>query len=84
MMEETVKRKLIGLIRMYQRNAPASLRACCRFSPSCSDYALQALEAFDIGTGLRLTISRLLRCRYPNGGLDELPNFINRNQGEHK
>ncbi|CRI67828.1 conserved hypothetical protein [Thiocapsa sp. KS1] len=68
-----MKRTLIQCIRLYQRQAPARLRACCRFEPSCSNYAIAALEILPLGKALWLIAQRLRRCRPPNGGRDELP-----------
>ena len=53
-------------------------RACnmraCRFHPSCSVYALQALERFSLSRGLMLATHRLLRCHpFSAGGFDPLP-----------
>jgi hypothetical protein len=46
----------------------------CRFYPSCSDYALQALERHGLIRGLGLTVWRLLRCHpYHPGGFDPVP-----------
>ena len=73
---------LIRLIYSYQRLAPARLRSCCRFTPSCSLYAIQAYERFGLAKGSRLTFLRLLRCRHPNRGLDEVPE--NNTQTERK
>jgi uncharacterized protein len=40
---------------------------CCRFSPTCSEYAILALEQHGVGKGLFLGLTRLLRC-HPWGG----------------
>jgi len=60
----------IRIIRLYQRVAPTRLRQACRFEPSCSEYAIAALEKHGFLTGWRMTASRLKRCCPPNGGLD--------------
>lgn len=60
----------IGLIRLYQKVAPKRIRQSCRFEPSCSEYAITALQKYGILEAIRLVISRLKRCRYPNGGVD--------------
>ncbi len=63
----------IGLIRLYQlvrtgRTSP------CRFIPTCSQYAVVAVERHGLRRGLRLTLGRLIRCR-PGGpfGSDPVP-----------
>lgn len=60
----------IGLVRAYQRWAPARLRDACRFEPTCSDYAILAIDKYGLAVGAWTTIRRLLRCRPPNGGID--------------
>jgi len=63
-----------GPIIAYQHwIAPAFLPAC-RFSPSCSYYALEAIERHGIFRGVWLTVRRLLRCHpYHPGGFDPVP-----------
>jgi putative membrane protein insertion efficiency factor len=65
---------LLSLIEAYQRDVSPRRGACCRFSPTCSHYAAQALRTHGLLRGLRLTIGRLLRCR-PGavGGADPVP-----------
>ena len=58
-------------IRAYQRLAPGALRRACRFQPSCSDYALEALQRYGLLRGTRLAMARLWRCQPPNGGVDD-------------
>lgn len=61
---------LCSLVRLYQRVAPARIRSACRFTPSCSNYSLGAIEAHGAPRGIVMTISRLRRCKPPNGGVD--------------
>ena len=60
---------IAALIRGYQRWVRPALPSACRFYPSCSDYALGALERHGILRGLGLTVWRLLRCHplHPGG-----------------
>jgi putative membrane protein insertion efficiency factor len=60
----------IGAIQIYQRLAPRRLRACCRFHPSCSEYAILAIEKFGCSAGVAKACTRILRCRPPHGGVD--------------
>jgi uncharacterized protein len=61
-------------IRLYRWIISPVLPSACRFYPSCSAYAIQALEKHGAGRGLYLTIRRLLRCHSLNpGGLDPVP-----------
>src|SRR5215210_5075481 len=67
--------RAVGLVRLYQqRIGSRRRRPCCRMTPSCSAYAVEALEAHGTARGLRLTAGRLLRCR-PGGptGPDPVP-----------
>lgn len=53
---------LIGAVRAYQCVLRPVLGAHCRFTPSCSDYALGALRTHGAARGTALTAWRLLRC----------------------
>jgi putative membrane protein insertion efficiency factor len=67
-------RALLAAIRIYQREISAHRPAVCRFTPSCSEYAAQAIETRGAARGVALAARRLLRCR-PGGarGADPLP-----------
>jgi len=61
-------------IRLYRWIISPILPSACRFYPSCSAYAIQALDEHGVGRGLYLTIRRLLRCHSLNpGGVDPVP-----------
>jgi len=61
-------------IRLYRWIISPILPSACRFYPSCSAYAIQALDDHGVGRGLYLTIRRLLRCHSLNpGGVDPVP-----------
>ena len=68
------QRMLIGLVRAYRLVLSPWLGSACRFEPTCSAYALQALEAHGALAGSYLTVLRLCRC-HPlcSGGLDPVP-----------
>ena len=57
----------IWLIRTYQQTISPYLPAVCRFQPSCSQYALEAVERYGTVRGCWLGFKRILRCR-PMGG----------------
>ena len=63
-------------IKLYQHLLRPFIKPCCRFYPSCSEYALQAIEHHGIIRGLWLSCRRLLRCHpWGKGGYDPiLPN----------
>lgn len=64
----------IALVRLYQLTLAPLNRGCCRFTPSCSEYAIQAFERHGFARGLTLAIRRLARC-HPLGahGVDPVP-----------
>jgi len=65
---------LIRLVRGYQLAISPLLPASCRYYPSCSAYALEALERYGALKGMRLTIGRILRCHpFRPGGYDPVP-----------
>jgi len=67
-------RVLLALIRTYQLLFAWMYAGSCRFTPSCSQYAAEAIRRFGALRGGRLAISRLMRCR-PFGahGIDPVP-----------
>jgi putative membrane protein insertion efficiency factor len=66
-----VRRLVLLPLRAYQRAFSPLLGARCRYYPSCSEYAAQAIERFGILRGLVLAGWRLLRCNpWSRGGLD--------------
>jgi hypothetical protein len=65
---------LSALVRGYRIFLSPSLGSACRFSPSCSLYALQALEQHGAAAGSYLTLARLARCHpWCAGGIDPVP-----------
>ncbi|NLG52084.1 MAG: membrane protein insertion efficiency factor YidD [Chloroflexi bacterium] len=68
------KRAVIGVIRFYQKFISPALPPSCRFTPTCSEYTLQAVEKYGAARGLWLGASRLLRCHpFHPGGYDPVP-----------
>ena len=62
-----LRRALVGLIRLYQVGISAWTPATCRFTPTCSAYAIQALNRHGAARGSWLAFRRLMRC-HPWGG----------------
>jgi hypothetical protein len=62
------------LIRCYQLAISPLFGSVCRFSPSCSQYAIEAFKRHGLGRGFVLSIKRLIRCHPWNaGGFDPVP-----------
>jgi uncharacterized protein len=69
-----VRRVLLGLIRLYQLTLSPWLGRQCRYEPTCSVYAAEALERFGTRRGLMLAAKRLLRCHpWGSSGYDPVP-----------
>jgi hypothetical protein len=65
---------MIGLLRIYQYAISPMLGRSCRFHPSCSEYAVEALERHGPFKGLWLAIRRVGRCHpWHPGGYDPVP-----------
>lgn len=81
-----MKRVILRLIRLYQRYLSPDtgilkslwlVDSACRFVPTCSEYAYQAIEAYGIIYGSWLAIRRIVRCHPWNpGGRDPVPKHI--------
>jgi len=69
-----VKRLFLGPIRAYQRWISPAFPRRCRFEPTCSAYAVEAVERFGVGRGFLLAGWRILRCNpFSHGGFDPVP-----------
>ncbi|MBE6717739.1 MAG: membrane protein insertion efficiency factor YidD [Ruminococcaceae bacterium] len=70
-----MKRIFIYLIRLYQKYiSPRKKRPSCRFYPTCSCYAIEALEKHGFFKGSLLSVWRILRCNpFCKGGFDPVP-----------
>lgn len=67
-------RILLFLLRTYQFALSPLLGNQCRFAPTCSQYACEAIERFGAGRGALLALGRLLRCHpWHAGGWDPVP-----------
>lgn len=66
---------LIGCVKFYRKFiSPMKITPCCRFIPSCSQYAIEALKKYGPLKGSFLAIKRILRCNhFSKGGYDPVP-----------
>ncbi len=72
--ETLVQRSLIGLIQIYRSWISPLYGPTCRFQPTCSHYALEAIARFGPGRGSWLALKRILRCHpLQAGGYDPVP-----------
>jgi len=72
--DRAMRRAVTTLIVIYQRFVSPLLGPRCRFYPSCSNYALQAVQEFGTLRGTWLTVKRLARCHpWHPGGYDPVP-----------
>ena len=69
-----MQRLLIAAVRAYRLLLSPWLGGACRFTPTCSVYAIEALERHGAATGSYLTLRRLMRCQpWCAGGHDPVP-----------
>lgn len=69
-----ITRFLIGLVRAYRLLLSPSLGNACRFAPTCSVYAIDALSEHGAATGTVLALGRIARCHpWCAGGHDPVP-----------
>ncbi|MBW6515840.1 MAG: membrane protein insertion efficiency factor YidD [Candidatus Cloacimonetes bacterium] len=65
---------VVFIINLYQKTISLAFPPCCRFTPSCSEYARQAFLKYGFFTALFLAGKRVLKCHpYHRGGHDPLP-----------
>lgn len=80
-----MKKALMALIRFYRKYISPMKRPCCRFSPTCSSYALEAVEKHGALRGGYLAIRRILKCHpFHEGGYDPVPDNIRSSRLGHK
>ncbi len=69
-----IKEFLISLIRFYQNAISPLIGPTCRFTPTCSQYTIEAIEKYGVAKGVFLGIKRILRCNpFSKGGEDPVP-----------
>ena len=68
------RKSVMTLIRFYRRQISPALPPCCRYFPTCSDYALQAVQKYGAVKGGWLAAKRIARCNpFHKGGYDPVP-----------
>ena len=74
MIRSIPKRIMLGMIRFYRRFISPMFPPCCRFTPTCSAYALEAIQKYGALKGGYLAVCRILRCNpFHPGGYDPVP-----------
>jgi hypothetical protein len=69
-----MKTLLLGLLRFYRYALSPLLGRSCRFFPTCSEYAMEAIQKHGAGRGSYLAARRVLRCHpWHPGGYDPVP-----------
>jgi len=73
-MGRLVKQFMLSLIRFYQRHISPALGPHCRYVPTCSQYAAEAITKYGALKGGFLALRRILRCHpFCSGGYDPVP-----------
>ncbi len=69
-----MQRALIGILKAYKLVISPMLPSACRFSPTCSEYMMEAIRLHGVWRGIWLGIKRLGRCHpFCEGGFDPVP-----------
>lgn len=73
-LRSSAKVLILAIIRLYQLLISGLLGSCCRFEPSCSSYAMEAIQSHGCIKGSGLGLRRVLRCHpWQPGGYDPVP-----------
>ncbi len=78
-----LKKVAIGFVKGYQKLISPLFPATCRYYPTCSNYAVQAIDMHGVVKGSTMAISRIIRCNpFVSGGVDKVPDHftLHRNQ----
>jgi len=69
-----IQKLILFLVWFYKKAVSPYLRPCCRYYPSCSDYAYEAVEKHGAFRGSFFALKRILRCHpFHGGGYDPVP-----------
>lgn len=78
-----MKRIVLALISFYRRFISPLKKPCCRFYPTCSAYAFEAVEKHGALRGSKLAVKRIIRCNpYHKGGYDPVPEVYPKRKGK--
>lgn len=65
---------VLGVLRWYKRAVSPMLPPACRYTPTCSEYAMEAIERRGLAVGSLLAVKRVLSCHpFARGGYDPVP-----------
>jgi len=68
---------VLAVIQLYREGISPLRPACCRYTPTCSAYAVEAIEVHGLARGSWLALRRLLRCHpFHRGGHDPVPSSV--------
>ena len=80
-----MKHVMIWLVKLYRKYISPAKPPCCRFTPTCSAYALEAFTKRGFFVGLILSVWRILRCNpFSKGGYDPVPEKGLRNKSDSR
>ena len=66
-----MKKIILSMIKFYRKYISPLKRPCCRFYPTCSQYAIDAISKYGVLKGVYMSIKRILRCNpFNEGGYD--------------
>lgn len=69
-----MKRAILGGLRWYKRAVSPLMPPACRYTPTCSEYAMEAIERHGVARGSVLAVRRILSCHpFARGGYDPVP-----------
>jgi uncharacterized protein len=69
-----MKKIFVVLIRVYQLTISPLIGNCCRFTPSCSEYGIEAIKKHGVIKGILLILKRIIKCHpFHPGGDDPVP-----------
>ena len=69
-----IARAMMAVIRFYRRHISPCMPPCCKYYPTCSQYALEAIRRYGALKGGALALWRILRCNpFSHGGYDPVP-----------